>query len=118
MQCEKDLLIKGFKEREAQSSTVLKPGLAIPHIVIPGEKCFQIIPVRSKEGIVFPHSPDPVHTMFVLVGTLDERSYHLRALMAIANLVQENDFEKRWMSARNTEELRDVILLSNRKRES
>ena len=114
----KDLLIKGFKEREAQSSTVLKPGLAIPHIVIPGEKCFQVIPVRSKEGIDFPHSNDPVHTMFVLVGTLDERSYHLRALMAIANIVQENDFEKRWMAARNTEELRDVILLSNRKRES
>jgi hypothetical protein len=38
--------------------------------------------------------------------------------MAIANLVQEKDFEKRWMSARNTEELRDVILLSNRIRES
>ncbi len=114
----RDVLIKGFKEREKQSSTVIKPGLAIPHIIIPGEKCFQIIPVRSKEGIRFPNVSEPVHTMFVLVGTLDERSYHLRALMAIANLVQETDFDKRWMAARNTEELRDVILLSNRKRES
>jgi len=114
----KDMLIKGFKDREKQSSTVIKPGLAIPHIIIPGEKCFQIIPVRSKEGIYFPNINEPVHTMFVLVGTLDERSYHLRALMAIANLVQESDFNKRWMNARNTEELRDVILLSNRKRES
>ncbi|MDZ7795963.1 MAG: hypothetical protein U5N56_02485 [Candidatus Marinimicrobia bacterium] len=56
--------------------------------------------------------------MFVLMGSLDERTYHLRALMAIANLVQESDFEKRWMEARNAEELRDVILLSSRKRES
>lgn len=115
---DKELLINGFKEREAQSSTIIKPGLAIPHIIIPGEKCFDIIPVRCKGGIKFPASPEPVHTMFVLIGTLDERSYHLRALMAIANLVQESDFNKRWMSARNIEGLRDVILLSNRKRES
>ena len=115
---DKQLLIKGFKEREKQSSTVLKPGLAIPHIVIPGEKCFHIIPVRCKQGIQFPDVEEPVRTMFVLVGTLDERSYHLRALMAIANLVQESGFNERWMKARNVEELRDVILLSNRKRES
>ncbi|MEA2077622.1 MAG: amino acid permease [Candidatus Marinimicrobia bacterium] len=114
----KELLKKKFCEREKQSSTIIRPGLAIPHIIIPGEKCFDIIPVRCKGGIRFSISSEPVHTMFVLVGTLDERSYHLRALMAIANLVQESDFNKRWMSARNTEELKDVILLSNRKRES
>ena len=114
----KELMIDGFKEREKQSSTIIKPGLAIPHIIIPGKTCFNIIPVRSKDGIRFEGTAEPVRTMFVLVGSLDERPYHLRALMAIANLVQEHDFEKRWMAARNTEELRDVILLSNRKRES
>jgi amino acid transporter/mannitol/fructose-specific phosphotransferase system IIA component (Ntr-type) len=114
----KELMIGGFKEREKQSSTIIKPGLAIPHIIIPGQTCFNIIPVRCKEGIRFEGAEEPVRTMFVLVGSLDERPYHLRALMAIANLVQEKDFEKRWMSARNTEELRDVILLSNRIRES
>ncbi|MCK4530719.1 MAG: amino acid permease [Candidatus Marinimicrobia bacterium] len=114
----KNDLIHEFNEREAQSSTIIKPGLAIPHIIIPGEKCFEIIPVRCKEGIRYPETEELVHTMFVLIGTLDERSYHLRALMAIANLVQESGFNKRWMSARNTDELRDVILLSNRKRES
>jgi mannitol/fructose-specific phosphotransferase system IIA component (Ntr-type) len=114
----KDLMIEGFKEREKQSSTIIKPGLAIPHIIIPGETCFNIIPVRCKDGIRFEGAEEPVRTMFVLIGSLDERPYHLRALMAIANLVQEKDFEKRWMSARNTDELRDVILLSNRTRES
>lgn len=55
--------------------------------------------------------------MFVLIGSMDERNYHLRALMAIAQIAQEKDFEKNWMAARNIEELRDVILLSSRKRE-
>ena len=42
----------------------------------------------------------------------------LRALMTIAHLVQEPDFEQRWAKARNAEELRDVVLLSSRKRET
>jgi basic amino acid/polyamine antiporter, APA family len=114
----KQKLIDGLKEREKQSSTIIRPGLAIPHFIVPGGKCFDIMPVRCKEGIRFSGANAPVHTLFVLIGSLDERSYHLRALMAIASLVQETDFEKRWMAARSVEDLRDVILLSNRKRES
>ena len=115
---DKQELHNRFLEREKQSGTVIKPGLAIPHIIVPGEKLFDIILVRCLEGLYFTKSPDPVHTMFVLVGSMDERNYHLRALMAIASIVQESDFEKKWMQARNLDELRDVILLSNRKRES
>lgn len=111
-------LVEAFREREKQSATVIRPGLAIPHIIVPGEKCFDIMPVRCREGVKYSAVDEPVHTLFVLIGSLDERSYHLRALMAIANLVQESDFEKRWMEARNTEELRDVILLSSRKRDA
>lgn len=114
----KEKIIKGLKEREAQASTIIRPGLAIPHFIVPGGKCFDIMPVRCKEGIRSAITDEPVHTMFVLIGSLDERSYHLRALMAIANLVQEPDFEKRWMSARTEEELHDVILLSERKRDA
>ncbi|MBN2103341.1 amino acid permease [bacterium] len=110
-------LLKRFLEREKQSGTVIKPGLAIPHIIVPGRQLFDIILVRCKGGLYFSSSPDPVHTMFVLAGSMDERNYHLRALMAVASIVQEPDFETRWMQARNTDELRDVILLSNRRRE-
>ncbi len=106
-----------FVERERQSSTVIRPGLAIPHIIVPGEHQFQIVLVRCQGGILFPQAPDPVHTMFILVGSIDERNYHLRALMAIAQVVQGPDFEKRWLSARNTEALRDIVLLSGRKRD-
>ncbi len=106
-----------FKKREELSSTVIHPGLAIPHIIIDGNHKFDIVPVRSREGIKFPEVDKPVNTMFVLIGSMDERNYHLRALMAIAQIAQEDDFEKNWLAARNIEELRDVILLSSRKRD-
>ena len=35
-----------------------------------------------------------------------------------AKMAQDEDFEKKWLAARNIEELRDVILLSSRTRES
>jgi len=112
-----DEILGLFKKREEVSSTVIHPGLAIPHIIIDGNHKFDILLVRCKDGIIFPEAADPVKTMFVLIGSMDERNYHLRALMAIAQIAQEEDFEKNWLAARNVEELRDVILLSNRKRD-
>ncbi len=113
-----DFLFQGFMEREKQTGTVIHPGLAIPHVIVPGTKKFDVLLVRYKSGLKFSTSPDLVHTMFVLVGSIDERNYHLRALMAIAQIAQEVDFEKRWLKASNKDALRDVVLLSSRKRES
>ena len=56
--------------------------------------------------------------MFVLAGSKDERNYHLRALMAIAHIAQEKQFEQRWLAARDVEALRNLILLSARKRDA
>ncbi len=74
--------------------------------------------VRSAKGILFPNVPAPVHVMFVLVGSPDERNYHLRALMAIAQIAQQKNFRNQWMHARDSEALRNIILLSSRKRDN
>jgi len=103
--------------REKESSTVLKPGLAIPHVVVEAEHLFDILLIRCKEGIVFSELNPPVTTAFVLIGSPDERNFHLKALMAIAHIVQEPDFERRWFQAESVEQLRDIVLLSSRKRE-
>lgn len=106
-----------FIEREKISATVIKKGLAIPHIIIDGEKIFTMILVRAKEGVMFPDSPDPVKTLFFIVASADERNFYLRSLMAIAEIVQEKDFEEKWLAASSKAELEDVILLASRKRE-
>jgi len=112
------VLFEKFIHREAEGGTVIQPGLAIPHIVVDGEKKFDILLVRCRDGIDFPHAPDPVRVMFVLAGSQDERNYHLRALMAIAQIAQEKDFEQRWLAARDTAGIRNLILLSARKRDT
>jgi APA family basic amino acid/polyamine antiporter len=112
------VLFEKFLHREAEGGTVVQPGLAIPHIVVEGEHKFDVLLIRARDGINFPNAPDPVKIMFVLAGSKDERNYHLRALMAIAQVAQEKDFEKRWLAARDIEAIRNLILLSTRKRDT
>jgi len=112
------VLFEKFLHREARGGTVVQPGLAIPHIVVEGEEKFDILPVRAADGIDFPHSQDIVKIMFVLVGSKDERNYHLRALMAIAQIAQEQQFEQRWFAARGADGIRNLMLLSARKRDT
>ena len=104
-----------FIEREAQGSCVLTPFVAIPHIIVEGEKLFKILLVRSREGISF-EKDTSVKAFFVIVGSRDMRGMHLKALAAIAHIVQQPEFEKRWATAKNEAQLKDILLLSERVR--
>jgi len=107
-----DMLIK----REEEMTTVLAPGLAVPHIIIEGEKQFSMLLARCKKGIEFSKSRPLVYAAFILVGSMDERNFHLRALSAIAEIVMDPKFEKKWLRARTKESLKDVIINADRKR--
>jgi APA family basic amino acid/polyamine antiporter len=112
----KEKLYKLLQEREKESSTAITPFLAIPHIIIDGEHVFDICLTRCREGIKFLKDSPAVHAVFLLVGTKDERNFHLRALSAIAQIVQDPNFETRWMRAKGKEDLRDIVLLGKRRR--
>ena len=111
-----DRLYEHLISREQQSSTVLTPILAIPHILIPGDHRLDILVARSHEGVQFTPDAEGVHIIFVIVGTPDERNFHLRALSAIAQVVQNPNFEEAWLQAEDAESLRRLILNAERRR--
>ncbi len=111
------VLFEKFLHREAEGGTVVQPGLAIPHVIVEGSDRFEVLLVRAQDGIRFPYAPEPVRVMFILAGSKDQRNYHLRALMAIAQIVQEKQFEEKWLGARDAEGVRNLILLSARQRD-
>jgi len=106
-----------FITREKESTTEIRPGLAIPHIIIEGEHRFELLVARCRTGVDFTETLPPVYAAFVLVGSRDERNFHLRALSAIAQIVQDENFDKNWLNAKSIEELRDILLLAKRHRE-
>ncbi|MBN2281797.1 MAG: amino acid permease [Candidatus Marinimicrobia bacterium] len=103
-------------EREQESSTAITSFLAIPHIIIDGEKQFKMIIIRSHQGIDFGPGHEKIKAIFVLAGTKDERQFHLQSLSAIAQITQSRNFEKMWLAAKNENSLKDICLLSERKR--
>ncbi len=112
-----DSLYHQLVDREKESTTAIAPGLAIPHMIIQGKQKFDILLARCKRGIRFQESGPPVHMVFVLLGTRDERSFHLKSLMWIAQIARSPQFKDRWMNARDEQELRNIILLAARDRD-
>jgi APA family basic amino acid/polyamine antiporter len=105
-----------FQQREIEASTVISPFVAIPHLVVSGEKEFSLILIRAQKGIFFDDRHSEVKALFVLLGSRDMRNLHLRTLTAIAHLAQQADFESEWLSAKTGQELIDFFVLSDRRR--
>jgi amino acid transporter/mannitol/fructose-specific phosphotransferase system IIA component (Ntr-type) len=108
-------LYRRLMERERESSTVIREGLAIPHISVPGKGAVEALLVRAKDGIVFTEN-QVVRVIFVLVGSAGNRVLHLKILTAIAQITQDPGFDKSWLEARHKEELKNIVLLTERKR--
>jgi amino acid transporter/mannitol/fructose-specific phosphotransferase system IIA component (Ntr-type) len=109
-------ILRRLLEREAESSTALSDFVAVPHLVIPGTNSFHLVLVRSVEGIRFSTQTPEIKAMFVLMGTADERNFHLRALTAIAQICQDPTFDDAWLAVRKERQLADLVLMRSRRR--
>ncbi len=108
-----------LNQREDDSETLVYPGVAvphaIPHVIIDGEDLFDIVLVRDRDGIIWNSDGTKVHTAFCLIGSKDQRDFHLKALMSIAQILQSPSFIEDWENAETPEELRTVMLLAKRR---
>ncbi|MBN1997328.1 PTS sugar transporter subunit IIA [candidate division KSB1 bacterium] len=109
-------LLDYLVERERESSTALTPFLAIPHIIVEGNGIFKMFVVRVKKGVIFSEKFDSVKAIFFLIGSKDERQFHLQALSAIAQITYNLDFEEQWLEAKSIQNLKDICILSKRRR--
>ena len=105
-----------LQEREKESSTAINSYVAIPHVILDGNGVFKIFLVRCRDGVGMAGADSLIKAAFVICGTRDCRHHHLRALAAIAQIIQSPNFETRWNHARTENQLRDIMLLGKRKR--
>ncbi|MEO0297972.1 MAG: amino acid permease [candidate division WOR-3 bacterium] len=109
-------LIKNFIiQREEESSTTLSNFVAIPHLILEEPKKFEIFFFRIKDGAQF-GSENDIKMIVLIACSRDERNFHLKSLSAIAQIVSDKKFEKEWLSAKNEKELKEILLLSERRR--
>jgi mannitol/fructose-specific phosphotransferase system IIA component (Ntr-type) len=74
--------------REAEASTCLGGGLAVPHGILPDSLPMVGVMAISRAGLHF-DSPDgrPIHCMVLLGTSNEERERHLQVLAALASNV-------------------------------
>ncbi len=82
---DRDALLRSVLEREAQISTCLGEGLAVPHAELPQGHHMVGVMGLSAEGLPFP-TPDglPVHCVVLLATPAGERDRHLQVLATLA----------------------------------
>ncbi len=90
--------------------------VAVPHLVVEGDKPFSIIIIRCKKGIHFSKKNNKVKAVFVLVGTRKDKTIHLQSLTAIAQIIYNQKFENLWLRAKDKNNIKDILLLSKRRR--
>jgi mannitol/fructose-specific phosphotransferase system IIA component (Ntr-type) len=111
-----DFIVHSLIQREQTGSTVILSGIAVSDIIVKGHNFFEMVLVRSREGVMFENESSSVYAFFLLITSEDERNFYLRTVTSIAQIIQEPSFKRRWRNAKTPSGLRDLILLGPRQR--
>ncbi len=109
-------LLDAFHARESESSTVVRDGIAIPHVILEEVAHPVMLLVRCRGGIRFPGQAAPVFALLMLVEGYEHRYFHLQALAALSRWAHAPDFMRGWLDAPSMETLRNTLLELHRTR--
>jgi len=106
-----ELLLVRLNEREAQQSTGIGHGLALPHATLPGLERSVVVVARASHALDFEALDDqPVDLFFLLLSPPSGTSEHLRVLARLARLLDDEATLERLRSAADAAELFAMLL--------
>lgn len=118
-----ELLVVSFMEGTRVGATPVSNGIALPHVRLPDIDHPEMIMVRCHQGVAIEiddeflgehATPNPIHAFFFLVSPEADPGQHLRILAQIAGHADDEKFMKRWLSARNEQEMKETLLRDDR----
>ena len=102
--------LEAIRQREAQGTTGIGQGVAIPHGKHPSISSLTAALGTSADGLEFDAvDGDPVHVVFLLLAPVNDPGPHVRALAEIARLVQTPGFYRKLTEAKTAAEALDVL---------
>ncbi|MFI8688660.1 fructose-specific PTS transporter subunit EIIC [Rossellomorea sp. NPDC077527] len=101
---------KAILNREAQSTTGIGEGIAIPHAKTSAVKAPAIAFGKSVEGVDY-ESLDgaPAHLFFMIAATEGANQTHLEALSRLSSMLMDIDVRKALLHAESKEAVLDII---------
>lgn len=104
-------VLKGLLNREAQSSTGMENGIAIPHVADASIKTPSLIVIRNRQGIDWP-AMDGKDTSFIISILVPEGSSdkHLKILADISRKLVHESVIERLHASNSKAEIKDILL--------
>lgn len=102
---------KEILKREAQSSTGMEEGIAIPHGKTDAVKIPTVAIGISKKGVDY-ESLDgkPSHLFFMIAAPANSNNSHIELLSKITTLLLEDDIRETLVNAKSKEEVLDILI--------
>ncbi|WP_286032360.1 PTS fructose transporter subunit IIABC [Brachyspira pilosicoli] len=102
---------KEILKREAQSSTGMEEGIAIPHGKTDAVKIPTVAIGISKKGVDY-ESLDgkPSHLFFMIAAPANSNNSHIELLSKITTLLLEDDIREALVNAKSKEEVLDILI--------
>ncbi len=109
-------IIKAVMKREAEASTGLGRGVAVPHVKHSAIKDVVVAVGRSSIGIDFSSlDKQPVYSVILLLSPADNPDKHLQAMENIFKCLQDEDFRRFLRQSQTTEQIKELILETDEK---
>ena len=98
-------------KREAQSSTGMEEGIAIPHGKTKAVKIPTVAIGISKKGVDYESlDGEPSHLFFMIAAPENSNDSHIELLSKITTLLLEDDIRESLLNAKSKEEVLDILI--------
>ena len=106
-----DSIARKILEREADMSTGIGLGIAIPHARVDKTDRVYMVAARSVKGIDFAAIDEqPVHLIFMIVSPVSTSAEHTQVLSALSRIMSYEDMRKNLLAADRPELFLDLIV--------
>jgi PTS system fructose-specific IIC component len=103
-------------EREADMSTGIGYGIAIPHARISGIDRLYMVAGRSLTGIEFDAIDEqPVHLIFMMISPTNTSTEHTQILSSLSRIMSYEDVRSKLLASETPEQFLDIIVKSENK---
>ncbi|TDT63686.1 PTS fructose transporter subunit IIABC [Fonticella tunisiensis] len=107
---DKDEYKKAILEREAQFTTGVGDGVAIPHAKTSAVKTPALAYGYSREGIDYDSlDGKPAHIFFMIAGSEGANNEHLETLSRLSVMLMNEEFRRKIENAKSEEEILNII---------
>lgn len=113
---DQDLIARKILDREAEMSTGIGYGIAIPHARIEGIDRVYMIAGRNVKGIDFNAIDEqPVHLIFMMLSPANASSQYTQLLSSLSRIMSYEEIRSSLIDTEDPEKFLDVIIRGENK---